>query len=392
MNNQIPHFKTHICYVSEQPMPNLLLCFEQNAKPETVILLTSSRMVKEGTYETLAQNFKKLGIKTEKKELPDSSPFMPFSNFIEEFIHNLPDEAINEYAFNITGGTKLMTIAAIRACSDKQIEMFYVDTFNNTLFLLNEKKEIPLPNVCTVKNILNGYGHRVTNSKTQKHNNGAIIKILLQQSEKCISELNKAAEKASKNNLRAENQCTNPRIISQFKSLLNECVHAGLFTIKGNTIQFKDEYSRSFCNGIWLEEHVAYALEQLKKTDKITDFESSVEVIYSDKNISNQDAEPVNELDALFARNNILYHIECKTCNMEDNKKVRTIMYKLGFLRKQIGGTFAKGILISFKKLSEKEKKHAKKDRILVIDEIDKIKNLPKTLTEIFDNEKQKNK
>lgn len=77
---------------------------------------------------------------------------------------------------------------------------------------------------------------------------------------------------------------------------------------------------------------------------------------------------------------------------MEDNKKVRTIMYKLGFLRKQIGGTFAKGILISFKKLSEKEKEHAKKDRILVIDEIDKIKNLPKTLTKIFDNEKQKNK
>ncbi len=40
--------------------------------------------------------------------------------------------------------------------------------------------------------------------------------------------------------------------------------------------------------------------------------------------------------------------------------------------------------------LSENERKHAQKNNLIVIDDIQKIKNLRKALIEIFENEKRK--
>lgn len=382
MSNRIPHFKTHICYVSAESMPNVLLCLDENTKPENVILLTSSQMIKNGKYNMLAQNFRNLGVKVEKKELVDISLFA-LQDFIEQFINSLPAEAISEYAFNITGGTKLMTAAAIRACS-KVIEMFYVDTFNNTLFLLNEKKEIPLPNLCTVQNILNSYGFRIFNKRQQNLNNGKMIQTLLNQPVGIIKMLNALSAQAEKTKT-AELIQKN----SQLDSLLAKCEEAKLLARQGDTILFADEESRSFCNGIWLEEHVHHALDQLKRHGEITDYEGAVNIIYADRVVSNAEAKPDNELDALFVKNNILYLVECKTCKMDNDEKARDIVYKLDSLHNKIGGVFAHGILISLEKLSENEKKHAQKNNLIVIDDMRKIKDLRKTFIEILEHERK---
>lgn len=65
-------------------------------------------------------------------------------------------------------------------------------------------------------------------------------------------------------------------------------------------------------------------------------------------------------------------------------------MYKLDSLHNKIGGVFGRGILISLESLSENERKHAQKNNLIVIDDIQKIKNLRKALIEIFENEKRK--
>ncbi len=172
--------------------------------------------------------------------------------------------------------------------------------------------------------------------------------------------------------------------------LLVKCEEAKLLERQGDTLIFADEDSRSFCNGIWLEEYVYQTLAQLELNKQIADYEGAVEIIYADRVVSNSDAKPDNELDALFVRENILYLVECKTCRMNDDKKSRDIMYKLDSLHNKIGGVFGRGILISLESLSENERKHAQKNNLIVIDDIQKIKNLRKALIEIFENEKRK--
>lgn len=383
MSNQIPRFKTHICFVSEQPMPNLLLCFDQNTKPENVILLTSSRMAKEGTYDTLEQSFKKLGIKVKKEILPDISLFS-LQRVIEDFINALPDEAMTEFAFNITCGTKLMTMAAVSACN-QCIEMFYVDTSNSKLFLLKEKKEYALSNFCTVQTILNSYGFRITKRTQTKREHGKITQTLLNQRIGMIKILNMLSAQAKESNVSKIEKMT-----PELDRLLVECEEAKLLERQGDTLIFADEDSRSFCNGIWLEEYVYQTLAQLKLNKQIADYEGAVNIIYADRVVSNAEAKPDNELDALFVRENILYLVECKTCRMNDDKKARDIMYKLDSLHDKIGGVFGRGILISLEPLSENERKHAQKNNLIVIDDIQKIKNLRKALIEIFENEKRK--
>lgn len=380
MPEQIPHFKTHICYVSAESMPNLLLCLDFALKPEKVYLLTSREMTDNGKYDVLAQNFRNLGVQAKRIVLEDISLFS-LMKFIEEFVYGLPEEELKELAFNITCGTKLMTMAAVSACSSL-VEMFYIDTFNNKLFLLNEKKEYALSSLCTVRNILNSCGFRIIDKKQNIGSNGKMIQTLLNQPISMIKVLNALSEQA-KAGMTAEVK----RMTPQLDELLTKCEEAKLLQRKDNTLIFADDDSRAFCNGIWLEEHVHHALGQLKINNQISDFEGSVEIIYSDRVVSNSDAKPDNELDALFVRENILYLVECKTCRMDNNEKSRDIMYKLDSLHDKIGGVFARGILISLEPLSENERKHAQKNNLIVIDEIQKIKDLRKTLIEIFENE-----
>lgn len=386
MDMQLPHFKTHICFVSDQTIPNLLLCFDDRLKPETVYLLTSKEMIEKGKYDVLAQNFKKYGVKVIKVELADISLFA-LEKSIEKFINDLPEEAINDYVFNITCGTKLMTVSTLLACN-QCIEMFYVDTSFNKLFALKEKKEYALPSLCTVRNILNGYGYQELKSSAKQYLYGPLINKFLNTNEHMISRLNELAAMANNEKL----SCEAGKLSPAMTRLFDECKKAGMLTLEGKTIRFKDKESRLFCNGTWLEEHVAYTLDQLQKTGNIADYERSVEVNFSDKTVSNKDTKPDNELDALFVRNNILFHIECKTSKMNNDKKVRDVIYKLDALRKKIGGVFAEGILISFKELSANERKFAEQSKIIVIDDRDKIKNLTKTLKDIIKEYDEKRK
>lgn len=379
MDTQIPRFKTHICYVSKEPMPNLLLCFDQNLKPENVILLVSPEMTAKG--KSLTRSFKEHNVKVAIENLPDTS-YEALSSFIKEFILKLIEKSsadMSNYAFNLTGGTKLMTIAAFNACKDI-MEMFYVDTFKNKLFLLGQPAEYPLSIQCEVQDIVNSYGFRIIEEKPKEFNRGKIITTLLDQPLSKIRIFNALAGQA----VTTLFSTVNKKIFPTIKPLLKECEKANLLSLKGDDVVYKDEDSRFFCNGGWLEEHVQHALHQLQSYKLITDYKAGVEIKYDDNNDSNAQSKADNELDAVFVRNNILYLVECKTCKMNDVGKSRDIVYKLDSLHDKIGGVFARGILISFSPIEQKERRHLEKNNLIVIDAINEIKKLQETLTEKF--------
>ncbi len=375
-----PKYKTHVCFVSGQNMPNLLLAFNEKTRPEKVYLLASADM-KENA-KTVAQNFKNMKIAVEKVDLPSLS-FKELKDFIEGILEPLDNnEGIENIAFNLTGGTKLMTLAADKACSGLGIARFYVDTFSDVVTMLNNDQEFPMENYVTVLNILNSYGYKSLKRQESTVQSKELIAYFLgMKYPRNIMALNKAAVMAAK-----DAQCTAQMdIYSQNEEMFDACKKAQMLDYHGRTIGFKSKDARRFCNGEWLEHHVAHTLKQLQNEKKIHDYEQSLEVTFLDNKVADQnELSANNELDALFVHKNILYVIECKTAQMDESGKVRPILYKLDALCDSIGGVLSKKIIISYLPLSDQEKENAKKSNVIVIDDQKDIRNLRKTLIEII--------
>lgn len=380
MQNSIPKYKTHVCFVSEQTIPNFLPALIPSNKPEKVYLLSSEEMKIQKKDKALKAMFKNIQVDTEILQIPSAS-FSDIKEYLQNFLNTILTKGeITDIAFNLTGGTKLMSLAAYNACQELGIPMFYIDTFNEKLTILDKEEEYELANVLTVLNILNSYGYTQFKKEKPEQNNSVIINYLLNlKYPNLIKSLNACASKAR------QTLSTNMEMNKNFKSLLEKCEEAKLLTICENSIIFASEESRRFCNGEWLEDHILHVLQQLKKEEQISDYEGSMNVVSSNKNISqNTDAMPDNEFDALFVRKNILHLIECKTAKMDADDKTMNTIYKLDSLHTRIGGTFAKGILISYLPLSDPEKERAKGSGLIVIDEQKKIINLRRTFVELF--------
>ena len=119
-------YDIHVCLVSAQAAPNLLPILDSEFKPKKAIFLVSKAMKQRAEY--LAKTFEKLNVKVELKNISDEFNF----GLMEDEIFKLVEEYENEsIALNVTGGTKLMSIAAENAFSALGKPIFYIDTDSN---------------------------------------------------------------------------------------------------------------------------------------------------------------------------------------------------------------------------------------------------------------------
>ena len=106
-----------------------------------------------------------------------------------------------------------------------------------------------------------------------------------------------------------------------------------------------------WCAGLWLEDHVYQQLDSLKKQPElqIQDLAESVEVVYANKTRSQSDKVD-NELDVIFLADNRLYVIECKTrvFSGKTTNNASEAIYKLATLKRELGGSQAKAMFISY--------------------------------------------
>ncbi len=384
-----PKYKTHVCFVSHQSIPNLMLAFNEQTRPEKVYLLVSADM-KENA-KTLAQNFKNMKIAVEKVDLPSLS-FKALKSEIAKFLLQLMDkEDMTSVAFNLTGGTKLMTLAADKVCSGLDIVRFYVDTKEQIITKLNDDQEYPMDNYVTVFNVLNSYGYKPLKREENTVQSKELITYFLENKKENIIELNQAyaiAEKGDRYDKKGKkivNLIAKTNIDADTHPFFSECKKAKLLDYHDGIIGFTSEDTRSFCGGEWLEVYVGYILNQLKTEKKIDDYEQSLKVTFLDNKAADQNEQKsANELDALFVHNNILNVIECKTAKMDRSKNVRQYIDKLDAVCDRVGGILSKKIFISYLPVCDEGKKHAEKSNVIVIDDQKDIRNLRKTLIEII--------
>ena len=269
---------------------------------------------------------------------------------------------------NLTGGTKLMALAAQEWAFACDVPAFYIDTAGEQAIQIGrEWRYAPLPDVLTVRGLLAANGFIVEESDTAPvpASRRDVLARLLDfacsaRGGRALGRLNRLAEKATRADLCARDEGPAD---TAWDELLRLCAEAGTAQTGAGHVAFPDEAARSWCNGLWFEEYVKMTLYRLKAEQRIRDFASSVRV---------RREGVLNELDALFAARNRLFTIECKTAAMSGSGKdqpdrVPSFLYKADSLHDRLGGVFARAMLCSVRPLANEDRERARTMGVRVV-------------------------
>jgi len=352
--------RIHVCLVSAQPIPNLIPLRMEELRPDKVILLVSPDMkIQADRLERVIKNW---ALKTEKISIAPYDLESARKTLKEILSRHENDEVI----LNATGGTKIMAFAAFEVFREKEKPVVYVDTQDKRIDVLSpERKKMEFKGVMYVRQYLAAYGQNIV-SETHKEDvpaaHWAAIEAIIQDGERLergIGILNRYAAPL-------RNARTFPLEIDiededfeneQFQGIVSILSTHGLLTLKERRIQFPSLSSVEFSSGGWLEEHIFKIVQSLNPTD----VRMNVEVKWA------RPAESKNEYDVLFTYSNRLYIIECKTKRFT-GKNVNNFgedsIYKLDSLRDAAGGLYGKGMLVSYRRLTDDQKRRLKANRL----------------------------
>jgi len=348
--------KTHICLVSAQAAPNLLPALDPGLKPQQVILLVSPAMQR--AAQSLEAVFKETGIKTKIYPVPDVHKYSQ----IEDALLTLAAELEGQETYlNLTGGTKLMALAAQIVAQEAQWRSFYVDLDTDQVIWLNRDSPPQLlEDQLRLRHYLRSYGFdlkeppaRPQSNAAQQHLTQTLVS-LVGNLEKPIAQLNWLAQQAEERNQLTIQLSPEHQGDYQFVTLLKDFAQAGVFqfTANGSGIKFADQESRNYTKGGWLESYVFDCVTRVGTELRIRDKASNLKVI-------SQGVE--NELDIAIMAHNRLFLIECKTARMDQpqSPKANDALFKLEGLCRRIGGIGTRGMLASYRGLRDSEKKLA---------------------------------
>jgi hypothetical protein len=350
----------HVCLVSGQSIPNLIPLKMEDLAPQRVILLVSPDMeIQADRIEKVMKSWK---IEVERYPI---SPYNLYSARKTCLLDKFKGESIT---LNVTGGTKIMALAAFEVFREMKKPIIYVDTQNKEIQRLSPQFEkIKFKGVIEVKPYLAAYGQNIIKENADmeiiKKHRPVIHKLVSEISrlEKPVSFMNRYS--APLRNVKtfpleieiAENDLTQPA----FVELLMLFHKHDIVEKRDRKLIFSNSVDVHFVSGGWLEEYVYSVLSSVSNTDA----KIGVTVEWD----QHGPRPPTNEYDVIFTCNNQLYLIECKTKRfMGEDRELEGAdpIYKLDSLRDAAGGLFGKGMLVSYKKLTDDQKKRLKANKL----------------------------
>jgi hypothetical protein len=346
----------HILLVSDQAAPNLLAALDPALKPEEAVLMVSRKM--QARAEALEAVLNEAGVKTTRVPLDDEHDFAGLENTLLEVANARTTQSI---ALNLTGGTKLMALAAQSVAQAYDWPVFYVDAdTDEAIWLGKTGGRQKLNQQLRLTHYLRGYGFTLRQGvnrpqPSQRHND--LLQTLITQVgslEHPLSQLNwigQQAEDKKTLSIRLDAKQLDSRGL---EVLLRHFSDAGVVRIQGDSLTFMDENELAFAKGGWLEHHVYRTLCGVTGDLNIRDKAANLFVV---------DANNVeNELDISFMARNRLFVIECKTARMDkpEAPKANDTLFKLSEICRRVGGLGTRGMLASYRPLRDSEKKLAR--------------------------------
>lgn len=334
----------HICLVSKQAMPNIIPAILY--KPEKVILLTTKEEYK--TAENISIVLSKYEVECEIfKDFVSAYDLNSVSDSISKILNIYSNKILT---LNITGGTKLMAIAAYEIFRNQNLNIIYCDTFDDNIIhfkngeIISEKySNLKI----SVEDYLNAYGFKEDESqnKTKSFRNIELINFIKDHFDEFI-EFSTAVRLVIPEN---ENQFV--RSIGDFEF---ERRNNKMFLSYQNREIFQSEYTNfNYLVGLWLEDFV---YDYLKTKFPDEDIRKSFNILST--------SDSANEVDIIFSKKGKLYLVSCKT-----GKYDKKDLFELEGLRNLAGGTFSKAykVIIKNDKLSENISKRAKEMNIKLL-------------------------
>lgn len=340
--------------VSEQAAPNLLPALDPAMKPREAVLLVSHKMAHRA--QALQSVLQESGIKTQIVPLPDEHNMVALESILMDVAAQRDGQAM---ALNVTGGNKLMALAAQAVAQAAGWPAFYVDVDTDQIIWLDKTRPAQaLTQHLRLRHYLRGYGFTLTEGIHRPQPNTAWQTLLqdliinVGSLEEAIGQLNHLSQEAHRNLL----VTLSPRQRDHhgLDALLRKFEQAQVLKRQSEQVSFASEAARHFANGGWIEQHVYQCVTQVTGTLGIRDKAANLQV-------QGDNGQP-NEIDIAFMARNRLFMIECKTARMnnEGDLKANDTLYKLAENCRRIGGLGTRGMLATYRPLRESEQRLAK--------------------------------
>ncbi len=327
-----------ISLVGGQPMPNLLANLE--LMPATALFLMSAQT--RDVYNNLQRVLTGKGVACASHLV---SPFQIKS--IEEacqtILGSMPPSA--EVMINLTGGTKMMSIAAFAVASKAQLPTIYLN--GNQLYRFDQQCQSQLSYRLGLADCLAVHGIQILSQQNgggAKRPMGSKIRSLGPYAGRFSRLLRTMRTHYQKNNhsIKAFEHSANPQESQAEIYVLQQFHQSGVIRNYRNQLkhsQFdlvQEPQVRSFINGSWVE-HFTYLMAQRVVPDEIR------------INAHIQDAAGAqNEIDVLLIKDNRLVAISCKTRRQIQSRggQYNEHLQALSALTRKIGGLFSQAFLV----------------------------------------------
>jgi hypothetical protein len=356
-------YETHFCLVSAQATPNLLPLLDEAWRPNKVVLACSSQMKPAAAALRAVIQTKANGMEVETLDLPNAYDYSALS---DAFLSYLAEHESENIALNVTGGTKLMAVAAQEAFRSVGKPVFYVNVETDEVLVIGHQTEgvsiPPLRAKMRVHEMLRAHGYSVTVQDALQ-----ITRELRDLTARLVDHVASAGRALGTVNALARAARDEPQLRVELTpaqhdsralaGILALFSDADLLRQTGHVLQFKDEESRFFVNGGWLEAHVFEVLQSLRaQHEGLTDVAMGVRVGFGSQDPRGQNkanTKDKNEIDVAFLYRNTLHLLECKTANLAqggkgDDNKATEALYKMESLLK-LGGLRTRGMVVDYR-------------------------------------------
>jgi len=316
--------KILINLIGGQPVPNYLAA--KVIRPDKILNVCSK------ASESIMKRIN-ITIQVETIEpslLVDAFNFDENYNLISNYLRNSDDEII----INITGGTKIMSIAAFEAAKQFNLKSVYVDSENHFLYSLIKgiveksklEEKILIDDYFKLHGVSNSYENRIDYSEDEIHqlkefdkyilDNPGFVSPVLELTDKILQYKRRNKKKWLKENIEIQK--------SQNRFEWKNGKGSIKYSIKGLqfVMHFENEKLLEYHNGKWFEKVVYGKLVESGNYDEVI----------MNYEIFNAEGDKINELDIVAIKNEKLDIFECKSGGLfqEDLNKLKAIKDTLG--------------------------------------------------------------
>ena len=324
----------HVCLVSEQTVPNILGI--HYLRPDDVLFITTSKMNERSKVAHILDTLKEVELdyngRYNQVEVREDS-ILDCKQKLDIWINGKEE---SDFSVNLTGGTKIMSIAAYEYFKEYGCTMIYVPVGRNDFITVFPRKtsirSTPLSLRLSVANYLAAYGSRVTNRAKLVNNRQDAEKrkdfsewIVTHYAE-TKSLLERFSEKLRKRRDDRNGYYFKTSYVPQ-NSFEKEFFEAADFSCENGI--YSKHLSQSeiiYLTGGWLEE---YCYNEIARFQNQGIDDAVIGIIAEAEGHK-------NEFDVMFTKDNALYTVECKSLDQNDDRKAEAL-YKIAALQKDFG-------------------------------------------------------